>query len=273
MINRLKALVVRAAAWAWVPVRQRDDREGRARGRVSRVDLDEVMLLAQDLRSLLAIVARSAEAMYLHAGKALPVDTDFRDLDAACERAHRVIQRLTSIDRISPLARYPIDVNLAIVECTEMLERAVGEQVRVVLDLAPTVGHVLAERLEIERLLLNLAMSGRHAMPDRGVLTIHTASLREVPPGLKLPHVKTRPYVRLTVSDTGTGMPSGARMRVLGRTPLRKQHGAELGLAAVAHTVRSLDGSLSVEGDDGQGTRVIIDLPCVEIDVPLLAGV
>ena len=272
MINRLKAGLAAAVAWACEPARARDDGTRHSADRPSQVDLDEVLILAEDLRHVLTVVIACANAMQRGAARGLPVDRDFRDLDAGCTRGNRILQRLMNIDRSSQHESHPVDVNLAVVECSETLERALGDGIRLNLQLAPGREYVLAERLDVERILLNLAMCGRHAMPDHGVLTIETASLKEVPPGLRPPHVRARSYVRLTVADTGPGMPSGTRMRVLGSTPPREQHGSDLGMAAVAHTVRSLDGSLSIEGDDGRGTRVTIDLPCVELPAAIPAG-
>jgi signal transduction histidine kinase len=272
VINRLKAVFAAAVAWACGPARAYDDVTRHSADRPSQVDLDEVLILAEDLRNVLTVVIACANAMQRGAARGLLVDRDFRDLDAGCTRGHRILQRLMNIDQLSQRESYPIDVNVAILECSEMLERALGDGIRLNLQLAPGREYVLAERLDVERVLLNLAMCGRHSMPDHGVLTIETASLKEVPPGLRPPHVRARSYVRLTVADTGAGMPSGTRMRVLGSTPPRDQYGTDLGMAAVAHTVRSLDGALSIEGDDGRGTRVTIDLPCVETAVVNGAG-
>jgi signal transduction histidine kinase len=262
VINRLKALFVRALAWARMP-RERDDIDRHPDSRPSMVALDDVVILAEDLRNLLRVAIECAGAMHTHAVRGLPVDDDFRDLGAACDRSGRIVDRLMRIDQ-APDAPQPINVNLAVFECSEMLERALGDRIHLHVRLAPHLEPVLAAPAEVERILLNLAVNGRHAMPDRGALTVETASLKEVPAGLRPPHVRARSYVRLTVSDTGPGIPSGTRLLVLGRTPLRDQRGAGVALAAVAHTVRSLDGALRIEGDDGHGTRVLIDLPCVE---------
>ena len=84
----------------------------------------------------------------------------------------------------------------------------------------------------------------------------------QVPSGLKPPFIHGNAYVRITVSDSGAGMPSGVRARILDRLPLRKRHGTELGLAAVVHTVRSLNGAVHIDSDTGQGTQFNVDLPC-----------
>jgi signal transduction histidine kinase len=105
-------------------------------------------------------------------------------------------------------------------------------------------------------------------MPEGGTLTIHTSLVRQVPPGLKPPNVRTQTYVRLAVTDSGPGMPSGARFRVLRPSPLRKEHGTELAMAVVGAHDAGTRGHAAHRGDDGQGSRVSIDLPCLETMEP-----
>ena len=211
------------------------------------IDSDDLVVLGEDLRNILMVL--------LGSGGECP---------DAWLRADRIAQRLMSAHTLSWRTRRPLDVDVVVTGFREIIALAAGEQIRVTFDLARTPTYVLAEPEEIERILLNLAVNSRQAMPEGGTLTIRTAAVTEVPPGLRLPCVRAKSYVRLIVADTSTGMPSATQHRVLGPTPLRKEHGTQLTLAAVAHTVRTLDGALRIEADDGQGTRVVIDLPAVE---------
>ena len=245
------------------PIRARDDHTNNESRRPSGLDLDEVMALTEDLRNLLAVITACADAMRRNAARRLSVDGDRRDLDVACDRSTRVLDRLARIEQ-PPAARQPINVNLAVFDGSEMLVRALGDRIDLNVRLAPSLDPVLAASMEIDRILMNLTVNGRHAMPDGGVLAIETTLVKEAPAGLRPPDVRARSYVRLTVFDTGPGMPSQTRLRVLGGTPLRDHAAAEVGLAAVAHTVRALGGTLRIEGDDGQGGRIVIELPCVE---------
>ena len=226
-------------------------------------DSDEVVMLAHDLRNLMVVIGASVNAMRTAAEQRLPVVADMRTFESSCARTQRIVHRLLNIDRPPRHGWRPMDVNAVIGECRDMIDRLVGPAVRLTLELGPP-RTVVAERIEIERILLNLAMNARQAMPDGGRLTIQTAAFTQVPRGLTLTNVRGRCYVRLTVADSGAGMLSGERIRMLHETPLRKQHGAQLGLAAVAHTVHALNGVLQIDADDGEGTRIVIDLPCIE---------
>lgn len=197
-------------------------------------------MMAHDLRNLLSII----------------------DVNGAAERADQILLRLISLDRPIDAPPQAVDVNDIVVASRVMLERAAGDGIRVQVLLAPACQRVLAERFEVERILLNLVVSARYAMPEGGAVTIQTSSLVQVPSGLKPPHIHANAYVRITVSDTGPGMLSGMRARILDRSPLRKRHGTELGLASVVHTVRALHGAVHIDSDEGQGTQFNVDLPC-----------
>jgi C4-dicarboxylate-specific signal transduction histidine kinase len=168
-----------------------------------------------------------------------------------------------SIDRLSRRAWRPIDVNIVVIESSRLMQRIVGDDVRVTVALGVNSDYIMAERLELERILLALAMNARHAMPNGGVLTVQTASLRQMPPR-KAASVRAESYVRLTFTDSGAGLLSAGRIAAVRDKPLRGLHGADLAMAVIAHTVRTLDGTLQIVGQKEAGSRVIIDLPCID---------
>lgn len=249
---------------AWQPVRPAVERDCATCGRPVGLDPEQVIIQANDLRNLLTVIAGCASAMNRRADRRLPIDTDFRRLTEAVRRADRILGRLLTVDQPILPQRVPIDMNLAVMDCADMLERVVGDRIRLKLELAMTPDPVLAEPAEIDRIVLSLALSACDAMPAGGTLTIRTASVTHVPPGLQSPHARQRPYVRLTISDTSAGMPSDVKLRILNRLPLQKQHGAELSLTAVAHTVHALEGTLQIEGDQSLATQIDVELPCIE---------
>jgi len=260
VLTRLRAALTRIGLWPLFDSRYRPDPPDPGRG----VDPDDLVMLANDLRNLLTIMMRGVEVARKHVEQQRWAMADFIAVEHVADRADRMILRLMSGEPGAYPLRQAVDVNVICAECHGMLLCAVGTAVQLNVQLTASRVFVRADLAEIERILLNLALGARHAMPDGGVLTIRTSSLTEVPPGLRNPHVRAKPYVRITVSDTGSGMPSGMRARVLDRAPLRKTHGTELGLASVAHTVRLLGGALDIDSDGASGTHVTVDLPCVE---------
>ena len=138
----------------------------------------------------------------------------------------------------------PIDLNLVCAQSRLALVRAVGNDVTLKVEVTSARCPVLAERSEIEQLLLDLAISAKHSMPEGGTLTIRVSSVVEVPPGLRHPYVRAHSYTRLTFSDTSRQ--------------------TERDLVSVAQAVHALGGTLRIESDDGPGTHVTVDLPCAD---------
>ena len=138
----------------------------------------------------------------------------------------------------------PIDLNLVCAQSRLALVHALGYDITLKVEVTSARCPVLAARSDVEQLLLDLAMSAKHAMPGGGTLTIRVSSVVEVPPGLRHPYVRAHSYTRLTFSDNS-------------RT-------TERDLAGVARVVHALGGTLRVESDDSSGTHVTVDLPCVD---------
>jgi CheY-like chemotaxis protein len=146
----------------------------------------------------------------------------------------------------------PLDVNEIVAETEKLLARTIGEDVDLVTDLAPDLPPVQVDHSQIEQLLLNLALNGRDAMPAGGALTIATSAVRG-----------PESHVRLTVSDTGTGMSEEVARHAFEPFFTTKPPGAGtgLGLATVYGIVTQAGGQVELESQPGRGTAVRITLP------------
>jgi signal transduction histidine kinase len=140
------------------------------------------------------------------------------------------------------------------------LSRFLGERIQLRTRLSQEPVTVLSEPLELERILLNLALNARDAMADGGDLTIET----DVADLLPLGQVTGEPvpYAQLSVTDTGCGMTPDVEARIFEPFFTTRATGTGLGLSSIAFTVRQLQGMVSVQSEPGQGTRVTVHLPC-----------
>jgi CheY-like chemotaxis protein len=148
-----------------------------------------------------------------------------------------------------------------------MLHRLIGQNVELNVVSAPSLGGVKADPGQMEQVILNLAVNSRDAMPNGGMLTIETSDVvlseidtrnhKGMPPGR---------YVKLTVSDTGTGMDSETRAHMFEPfyTTKAPGKGTGLGLATVYGVVKQSDGWIWVDSELGRGTTFKIFLPQVE---------
>jgi CheY-like chemotaxis protein len=147
----------------------------------------------------------------------------------------------------------------------DMLRRLLMENVELTIRTAPDLGCVKADPAQMERVLLNLVVNARDAMPQGGRLTITTSNGAggSSPTGEKM---FASPHVILCVSDTGVGMDHGTRARIFEPFFTTKDmgKGTGLGLATVYGIVKQSNGHIEVESEVGKGSTFRISLPRVE---------
>ncbi|GGE82230.1 PAS domain S-box protein [Sphingomonas prati] len=179
----------------------------------------------------------------------------------SAERAQTLVQRLLAFARRQPLKTAAIDLGELIDGMVDLITSTSGPQVRLVVDVAPDVPAATADANQVEMAILNLAVNARDAMPDGGTLTI-AATSEAVGPGHRsgLPPAD---YVRLSVSDTGTGMDEATIARAIEPFFSTKGigKGTGLGLSMVHGLAAQLGGALTIVSRRGLGTQIELWLP------------
>ena len=179
-------------------------------------------------------------------------------LDAA-RRGAKLTGQLLAFSRIQRISMAPVAVNEVIGNMRDMLRHTIGADVAIETALAPEVSHALCDANQLENAVLNLAINARDAMPEGGTLTISTSHV-EVG---SAPDLQGGAYVRVSVSDTGEGMPADVLQRAtepfFSTKPVGK--GTGLGLAQVYGIAHQSGGTLRIESEVGRGTTVHILLP------------
>jgi len=221
--------------------------------------------LANDLRLLLGAMLNCVDSIRAKIPPAVDVDQDFAAFDTAIDNALYLSRELIALG--APKAAEPgvLDVNDLLRHVRGMLERVLGPTVRLVYDLSATSPTVQADAVQMEWMLLNLAVNGRDAMPDGGTLSIETTSVDTAPKDV-LAMARYQRFVRLTVRDTGSGMIPDVQTRMFEPFFTTKPGGTGLGLTGVAITTRLLNGSLHVRSNEPHGTEIHIYLPVATRD-------
>ncbi len=184
--------------------------------------------------------------------------------EQATSRASALANQLLSLGRQSVLHAQPINLNTSIDEAIGLLHRALDPRIELVAKREPGLWNVLADPGQIQQVLMNLCLNARDAMPAGGRLQLETTNVALDTEYARL-HVESRPgeFVRLRVSDTGTGIPSEVRARIFEPffTTKGPGKGTGLGLAMVFSIVKQHRGWIDCYSEPGKGTRFDVYLP------------
>ncbi len=198
--------------------------------------------------------------------------SDLSEISRAAERAQALTRQLLAFSRKQVHEPRPLDVNEVIEQTQRMLRRLIGEDVALVTHLDPDLGTVKADPSQIEQILLNLVVNARDAMPLGGILTIETANEQPDPARDFGAQDLTGPCIRISITDTGEGIPDDVLPNIFEPffTTKAKGKGTGLGLATVYGVVTQLGGDIAVRSVMARGTRFDIVLPREAADpVPL----
>ncbi len=223
--------------------------------------------IAHDFSNLLTVVIGSGQLALdtLEAGR--PERADIEEMLNAARRATELTRQLLAFSRRQVLAPRDLRVDEEITSMRRLLERMVGGDVEVRIESAPDVGIVRADPTQLEQVIANLAVNARDAMPAGGTLTLRASNVA-IDESFARAHLGAHagPYVRLAVTDTGTGMSNTVRERVFEPFFTTKElgKGTGLGLATVFGIVQQSGGFIVVDTEMGRGTTFDIYLPRVE---------
>lgn len=188
---------------------------------------------------------------------------NLREVRFAAERASALVRQLLAFGRQQVLKPRLVDLNQSVGEIAQLLERTLGENIalKVELDARPCIVHV--DPIQLEQVILNLAINARDAMPEGGELRIET--LAEEPRGFEATTsgVGSVFGVHLKVIDTGSGMDEQVLTRIFEPFFTTKEvgKGTGLGLATVYGIVKQSGGEIAVESALGKGTTFGIHFP------------
>ena len=224
--------------------------------------------VAHDFNNLLTVINGYCDLMLEGMETSDPLREPLDEVRGAGQRAAAVTQQLLAFSRRQVMRPQVLDLNGFLRETERLLQRLIGEDVRLVTVLDAALGKVKADPGQINQVILNLAVNGRDAMPAGGRLTIETANV-DIDAESAAAQVASRAgrYVRLSVGDTGAGMDGETRRHLFEPffTTKPAGQGTGLGLSSVYGIVRQSDGWITVYSEPGQGTQFHVYLPRLEI--------
>lgn len=213
--------------------------------------------IAHDFNNLLMVISGGLDMLDRRADPARR-ERLMDGMRQAAQRGTALTRQLLAFSRRQSLEPESVDLVLRIGRMRELLDRSLSGDVHVEVQFEPDLWPVEVDPGELELVILNLAVNARDAMPDGGSILIEASNA----PGEAVLGI-TGDFVRLTVTDSGTGIPEEVRARVFDPFFTTKEigKGSGLGLAQVYGFARQSGGTVWIESECNRGTSVIMLLP------------
>jgi two-component system, cell cycle sensor histidine kinase and response regulator CckA len=232
--------------------------------------------VAHDFNNLLTVINGYSEIALGSLDQRDPLYESIREIKSAGDRAASLTQQLLAFSRRQVMQAKVLDITDVIGDLESMLRRLIGEDIHLVLARTSGTWPIKADPVQMQQVIMNLAVNARDAMPRGGQLLIGTGNVT-----LDEETVRVQPdgapgdYVLVTVTDTGTGMDEATLGRLFEPffTTKEKGKGTGLGLSTVYGIVKQSGGHVWVESKPGQGTTFKVYLPKAgEADRPAAAA-
>jgi hypothetical protein len=229
--------------------------------------------VAHDFNNILAAILSGAELILdeVPEGEA---HEDVVEIQNTARRGADLSRQLLMFSRGEPSSSPEVlDVGAVVREMERMLNRSISEQIRLETELAEDLRPIFADKGEIERIVMNLTLNARDAMPEEGgTITIRATNLvaDDEYVGTRV-DLEAGDYVNLEVIDTGSGMEPETVRRAFEPFFSTKDvgKGTGLGLASVYGIVQNRRGHIEIDSEPGNGTTIRILLPVTRLDQPI----
>jgi PAS domain S-box-containing protein len=220
--------------------------------------------IAHDFSNVLTVIIGACERLQDGiAGHATSSAADVGTILNNCRRAASLTRQLLAFSRQQTLSPQPLNLGHLVANSGRLLQPLIGEHIDLRMEIASDIYAIEADPVQMEQVLLNLAINARDAMPSGGRLLLRVANTivseefaRSHPP------IAAGPYVLLEVQDTGCGMSPGTKARAF--DPFFTTKGLEgtgLGLSTVYGIVKQSGGYIWISSEPGQGTTFTIHMP------------
>jgi len=221
--------------------------------------------IAHDFNNMLAVVVGGIDlALRRLNGPRREVMMHLNNAMEGATRAAALTRRLLSFARSEPLLPESVDTGELIRGMSDLLDRTLGERIHIELDVANDAWPTYVDPHQLENAIVNLAVNARDAMEGEGQMRIATQNLTLA--SNEVGDIRGGDYVKISVSDTGCGMPAHVIERAFEpfftTKPVGK--GTGLGLSQIFGFAHQSGGEVGIESQVGRGTTVSIYLPRTE---------
>ncbi|HEU5396344.1 MAG TPA: PAS domain S-box protein, partial [Verrucomicrobiae bacterium] len=220
--------------------------------------------VAHDFNNLLTVIQGNVALLTLQDSVSPDFAAGLSEIDKAADRAANLTRQLLTFSRRQLFKPAALDLNEVVATTTKMLQRLIGEHIILQTRFVPGGAPVMADRNMVDQILVNLAVNSRDAMPRGGHLIIQTAAATITESDSQAnPKARAGVFIRLSVTDTGTGIPPEQIERIFEPFFTTKEvgKGTGLGLATVFGIIEQHGGWIDVNSRVDHGTTFHLYLP------------
>jgi two-component system cell cycle sensor histidine kinase/response regulator CckA len=220
--------------------------------------------VAHDFNNMLGVIIGHSELALMKLEPYQPIYSNLIEINTAAERSADLTRQLLAFARKQTIAPKVIDLNDTIAGMLKMLQRLIGENINLNWHPAPNLWQVRVDPSQIDQILANLCVNARDAITDVGTITIETVN-SSIDANDCVAHTYIQPgeYVRLVVSDNGSGMDKETLEHIFEPFFTTKELGVGtgLGLATVYGIIQQNNAFINVYSESGHGAAFTIYLP------------
>ncbi len=225
--------------------------------------------VAHDFNNLMTGILAITEEVHREVGPGSKHADDLAEVIKAAQKASGLTRQLLAFGRKQIVQEIVVNFNRIIIEMNRIFERLLGEDVQIETRLDPAVGNIKADPGSLEQVIVNLMLNSRDAMPSGGKILLATENIFVEQPSTSNPTLPRGEYIRVSVSDTGTGIPKEIIDHIFEPffTTKEQGKGTGLGLATVYGIVKQWGGEVTVRTTLGKGTTFELYFPRIRAEV------
>jgi len=220
--------------------------------------------IAHDFNNIMQVIIGFSELLAVDISHDENAINSLDEIQKAAGHAFELTKQLLLFSRDENVKTTEIDLNTTVTSTLKIIKSAVGENIQITTNLDPELYVVRADNQQIERIIINMAINARDAMPDGGALDIQTSNVVFTSKDTTAnPSVFAGTYVCLAITDSGSGMTDDVKNHIFEPffTTKGRSKGTGLGLASTYATIQRYNGWINTYSEIGEGTTFKIYIP------------
>ena len=227
--------------------------------------------IAHDFNNILSAIIGFTQLAMDQLPKESPVHADLKEVYRGGERARDLVRQILAFSRQREEAVAPTQIAPILKEALKLLRATLPASIEIRQDIAPQVGNIMADPTQVHQIIMNICTNASHAMREEGgILEVSLTKMRvDHDFARQRPGLRPGEFVRLSISDTGSGIAPEILNKIFDPyfTTKEKGQGTGLGLAVVHGIVKGCGGAITVSTEPGKGSDFHVYLPSIQKEV------